>query len=173
MLIWGVAAGEVCGIKLSIEDSRVGFGGGTFPDFCCFSEGGLGGANLGQSGSSGIMLGGGVEIGGKALEEVDGGFGGVIGGGFSKVKSSSNAGGCEGGFGGGIEGRLNIAKVGLSRSPMKSGGGRTNCVGGGGGATEGGGGTKMSPSICSDMDITDPLDSRSPPAKQHHTFFTL
>lgn len=98
MLICGVAAGEVDGIKLSmleIEDIRVGFGGGIFPGFCCFSEGGLGGANLGQSGRSGIMLGSGVVIGGKALEEVDGGFGGVIGGGISKVKSSSNAGGCE------------------------------------------------------------------------------
>ena len=41
-----------------------------------------------------------------------------------------------------------------------------NCVGGGGGATEGGGGTKMSPSTGSDKDITDPMESRSPSAKQ-------
>lgn len=77
------------------------------------------------------------------------------------MKSSSNAGGCEGGFGGVIVGRINIALVGLSRSPMKSGGGRMNCVGGGGGATEGGGGTKSSPST-DDTDIADPLDSPSP-----------
>ena len=49
---------------------------------------------------------------------------------------------------------------------MKSGGGRINCVGGGGGATEGGGGTKMFPSIGSFKDIADPMDSRSPSAKQ-------
>ena len=53
---------------LAIEDNRLGVGGGVFPGFFGFSEGGLGGANFGQSGSSGTMLGGGVEIGVEAIE---------------------------------------------------------------------------------------------------------
>lgn len=67
MLIWEVAAGEVGWMKPStpaIEDNRLGFGGGVFPDFGWYSEGGLGGANFG---SSGIMLDGCAEIEGKAL----------------------------------------------------------------------------------------------------------
>ena len=71
MFIWWEAAGEFGWMKASvpeIEDNRVGFGGGVFPGFFGFSDGGLGGANFGQSGSSGTMLGGGVEIGVEALE---------------------------------------------------------------------------------------------------------
>lgn len=40
----------------------------------------------------------------EALEEVEGGFGGAIGGGLRKVRSSSSEGADEGGFGGGMEG---------------------------------------------------------------------
>lgn len=144
---------------LGTEDNRMGFGGGAFGVLCWFSEGGFGGANLGQSGSSRIWVGDGLEMDTDAvetLEHVEGGFGGAIGGGFSKVKSSSIA--SEGGLGGGMEGGWMSNMAALSRSPIKYGGGGINCVGGGGGAIDGGGGTIISPSTGSETDIVDPLD---------------
>lgn len=81
----------------------MGFGGGVLKVLCCFSEGGCGGANLGCSGT---MACGGVEIGmddEEPLEQVDGGFGGAIGGGFKEVKSPMDT-ASEGGFGACIEG---------------------------------------------------------------------
>lgn len=146
----GVCAGGggagVCGGEsmLGIEDSLMGFGGGVL-DLCCFSEGSSGGANFG---GSGIGSDGGVEMGKddvEPLEQIDGGFGGAIGGGFKKEKSSSIMG-----------------WTGLLRPSMKSGGGRIKVPGGGGGAIEGGGGTIISPSTRSGTDITDPLDQLPP-----------
>lgn len=86
----------------------------------------------------------------EPVEQVDGGFGGAIGGGLMKVKSSSSTkGASEDGF----------AKFRVFRSPMKSRGGGTKVCGGGGGAIEGGGGgTNTSPSTRSGTDITDPLE---------------
>ena len=98
----GLCGGES---RLDIEDSLIGFGGGVLKVLCCLSEGGCGAANFG---CSGIMAGGGLEMGtddAEPLEHVDGGFGGAIGGGFKKVKSSSPLDGAsEVGFGEGMEG---------------------------------------------------------------------
>lgn len=94
------------------------------------------------------MSDGGVEMGkddAEPLEQIDGGFGGAIGGGFKEEKSSSIMG-----------------WTGLFRPSMKSGGGRMKVPGGGGGAIEGGGGTIISPSTRSGTDITDPLDQLPP-----------
>lgn len=94
------------------------------------------------------MSDGGVEMGkddAEPLEQIDGGFGGAIGGGFKKEKSSSIMG-----------------WTGLFRPSVKSGGGRMKVPGGGGGAIEGGGGTIISPSTRSGTDITDPLDQLPP-----------
>ena len=55
-----------------IEDNLTGFGGGIFGAFCCRSPGGT-------------LVGGGVETDKddeEALEQVDGGLGGAIGGGL-------------------------------------------------------------------------------------------
>lgn len=98
----GVCGGES---QLEIEDSLMGFGGGALRVLCCLSAGGCGGANFGRSGT---LAGGGLEMGkddALLLELVDGGFGGAIGGGFKKIKSSCSMGGAnEGHFGAGIEG---------------------------------------------------------------------
>lgn len=98
----GVSGGES---KLDIEDSLMGFGGGFLGVLCCLSEGGCGGAKVGRSGT---LAGDGLEMGTddrELLEQVDGGFGGAIGGGFMKVKSSPSVkGASEGGFGAGMEG---------------------------------------------------------------------
>lgn len=93
----------------------------------------------------------------EPLEQVDGGFGGAIGGGFKMVKSSSAIDGAS--FGAGMEGGWRFARSRLFRSPMKSGGGIKE--GGGGGAVEGGGGTNISSSSSTrpGIDITDPLDT--------------
>lgn len=101
---------------LWMEDSLVGFRGGVFRAFraaCLMSVGGCGGANFGGSVISGTVVGGGVEPDKEeleALEEVDGGFGGAIGGSFMEVKTflspseGATDGGFDGGFGGGMEG---------------------------------------------------------------------
>ena len=65
--------------------------------------------NFGHSVISGIKGDGGVEIAKEeveALEDVEGGLGGAIGGGLRKVRSSSSSseGANEGGLGGGMEG---------------------------------------------------------------------
>lgn len=79
---------------IGMEDSLIGFVGGVFRAFraaCLMSVGGCGGANFGGSVISGTVVGGGVEPDKEeleALEEVDGGFGGGISGGFREVKSS-------------------------------------------------------------------------------------
>lgn len=116
------------------------------------------------------MSGGGLEIGKddvEPLEQIDGGFGGAIGGGFKKVKSSSPMDGdIEMGFGAGMEGGLRFSRSGLFRSLMKSDGVGIQVPGGGGGAIEGGGGTNISPSTRSGTDIIDPLDKLSPPAME-------
>lgn len=153
----GVAGGES---KLEIEDSLMGFGGGFF---CCLSDGGKGGENVGRSGT---LAGDGVEMGTddkEPLELVDGGFdggfgggfGGAIGGGFMKVKSSpSMKGPREIGFGLGMDREGRVATFRLFMSPMKSGGG-IKVPGGGGGAIAGGGGANMPSSPRSGRDITD------------------
>lgn len=75
-----------------MEDSLIGFVGGVFRAFraaCLMSIGGCGGVNFGGSVKSGTGVG--VEMEKdelEALEEVDGGFGGGISGGFREVKSS-------------------------------------------------------------------------------------
>lgn len=98
----GVCGGES---RLETEDSLMGLGGGVLEFFACFSAGGFGGANDGWSGT---VEDGGLEMGiedTELLEEVDGGFGGAIGGGFKKVKSSSRKDGAsEGGLGAGMDG---------------------------------------------------------------------
>lgn len=156
----GGGAGDCGGeSRMEIEDNLTGFGGGVLKVLFCLSEGGCGGAN---DGCSGTFAGGGLEIGtddAEPVEQVDGGFGGAIGGGFKKFKSSSpmdSAGKFN--FGAGMEGGSRVARSRLFRSPMKSGGGGIKVPGGGGGAIEGGGGTNISPSMRSGIDITDPLD---------------
>lgn len=98
----GVCGGES---RLGMEDSLIGFGGGILEVFCSLSFGGCGGANFGRSGT---LTGGGLEMGtedAEPLEQVDGGFGGAIGGGCKKVKSSSPVeSATEVGFGAGMEG---------------------------------------------------------------------
>lgn len=133
----GVCGGES---EMEMEDSLMGFGGGVFAVLSCLSGGGCGGANLGWSGMwSGCALEIGIDDP-EPLEQVEGGFGGAIAGGFKRAKSSSFD--------------------RLFRSPMKSGGGIKG--GGSGGAIEGGGGINISPSTRSGRDITDPVDKLSP-----------
>lgn len=141
----------------------MGFGGGTFTVFCCFSVGGCGGANFGRSGT----FAGGTEMGTDdpdPVEQVDGGFGGAIGGGFKMDKSSSTR---DGGFGAGIDGGWRASGSKLFKSPMKSGGGGMKSTGGGGGAIEGGGGTNIF-SSWPDAETTDILEERSPEHYRSH-----
>ncbi len=94
----GVCGGES---RVEIDDSLMGFGGGVLGVLCCLSEGGCGGANFG---CSGIFVGGVLAMDmedAEPLEQVDGGFGGAIGGGFKEPKSSSPS---EGSFGAGMGG---------------------------------------------------------------------
>lgn len=96
----GVCGGES---RAEIEDSLMGFGGGVLKVFCCLSEGGCGAANFGCSGTSagGVL----AKDDAEPLEQVDGGFGGAIGGGFKEDKSSCPMDGAsEGSFGAGMDG---------------------------------------------------------------------
>lgn len=89
---------------MGMEDSLMGFGGGIFI-FGCLSEGGCGAAYLGGSGtrSEGRLEADKVEA--ELLEQIDGGLGGAICGGFKKEKSSSSIeGNAGGGFGAGMGG---------------------------------------------------------------------
>lgn len=88
----GGGGAGVCGGKsrLDIEDSLMGFTGGALLVLCCFSLGGGGGANFGCCGT---LARGGLGTGTdepEPEEQVDGGFGGAIGGGFRKARSSSS-----------------------------------------------------------------------------------
>lgn len=66
----------------------MGLGGGVLCVLCCFSVGGCGGANLGCSGT---LSSGGLHMDDAEPEEqLDGGLGGAIGGGFNMDKSSSS-----------------------------------------------------------------------------------
>lgn len=100
---WGGVGAGVCGgeSKLKADDVLKGFGGGVLNDLCCLSAGGCGETS---GGSFEMGTEGGLEDE-EPVELVDGGFGGAMGGGFRRDKSSSFvAGGVKGGFGAGIDG---------------------------------------------------------------------
>lgn len=149
-----------------MEDSLMGFGGGIF--LGCLSEGGCGATNLG---CSGIRSGGRLEadkVEAEPLEQLEGGLGGAICGGFKKEKSSSSIKGiAEGGFGAGMGGGRRFCRSGSSRSHMNSGGGGIKLPGGGGGAMVGGGGGTNIFSSRSNADITDPFNRLSPPTVEN------
>lgn len=129
-----------------MEDILIGFGGGIFV-LACLSEGGCGAANLGCSGtrSGGRLDADRVEA--EPLEQIDGGLGGAICGGFKKEKSSSSIeDNAEGGLGAGMGGGRRCRRSGSSTPHMNSGGGGIKFPGGGGGAIVGGGGTNSSSS---------------------------
>lgn len=163
----GGGGAGVCGGEswVKMEDSLMGFGGGIF--LGCLSEGGCGATNLG---CSGIRSGGRLEadkVEAEPLEQLEGGLGGAICGGFKKEKSSSSIKGtAEGGFGAGMGGGRRFCRSGSSSSPMNSGGGGIKFTGGGGGATVGGGGTNMSSSR-SNVDTTDPFSRLSAPTVEN------
>ena len=85
----GGGGAGVCGgrSRLDMEDSLMGFWGGALLVVCCFSVGGCAGAKFGISG---ILAGDELRMDEAEQEEpVDGGFGGAIGGGFKRTRSSS------------------------------------------------------------------------------------
>lgn len=107
---------------MDMEDSLMGFGGGTFT-FGALSEGGGGGgaAYLGCSGtkSEGRLEADKVE---EPLEEIEGGLGGAMCGGCMKEKSSSSSMGwnADGRVGAGRGGGCRLRRSGSPRPYMNS-----------------------------------------------------
>lgn len=145
--------------KLDIDENLMGLGGGIFwtllMGIWAVSAGGCGGVNLGHSGMSS-----------GELEEIWGGFGGAIDGGFNIDRSTSSDIPCEGGLGGGIGGGSRVdrstGEYGSSKNADGGvtcpGGGGINWGGGGGGAIDGGGGIRICSSSVSSTEMALPFD---------------